>query len=109
MSSLQTSTGTSRPIVNFLSPASALALGVMLVVIGLCPAAFADFDMCFGGILDQGAPLGKQGPDLVITNMTCTVDGTKAPYNFHNVYIFGSGMQTGTLVFNDATMDFYAA
>jgi hypothetical protein len=109
VSSLQTSTGTSRPIVNFLSSASALALGVMLVVIALCPAAFAAFDMCSGGILDQGAPLGQTGPDLVITNMTCTVDGTKAPYNFHNVYIFGTGMQTGTLTFSNASMDFYAA
>jgi hypothetical protein len=81
----------------------------MLAVIALCPAAFADFDFCAGGILDSGAPLGQQGPDLVITNMTCTVDGTKAPYNFHNVYVFGSGNKSGTLAFDNATMDFYAA
>jgi hypothetical protein len=81
----------------------------MLAVIARCPAAFADFDFCAGGILDSGAPLGQQGPDLVITNMTCTVDGTKAPYNFHNVYILGTGNNTGTLTFDNATMDFYAA
>ena len=105
MSSLQTSTGTSRRVVNFLSSASVMGVGVMLAVIALPPAAFANFDFCASEILDQGAPLGQQGPDLVITNMICTVDGTKAPYNFHNVYIFGNG----TLTFNNATMDFYAA
>src|SRR5438128_2667697 len=75
------------------------------------PGARADltYDACAGGILDQGAPLGQVGPDLVITNSTCTVDGTKGPYNFHNVYIFGSGNQSGALVFSNATMDFYAA
>ncbi|HLI64277.1 MAG TPA: hypothetical protein VKV05_12830 [Terriglobales bacterium] len=87
--------------------ACGLAAFVLLVVLLSTPAAATDF--CAGGILDQGAPLGQQGPDLVITNMTCTVDGTHAPYNFHNVYIFGSGTGTGALVFNDATMDFYAA
>ncbi len=53
----------------------------------------------------------RQGPDLVITKMTCTVDGTKGPYNFHNVYIFGDGTMngTGTLVFSNASMKFYAA
>jgi hypothetical protein len=78
----------------------------LLAVAALSPsAAAADPDFCAGGILDHGAPLGQQGPDLVITNMTCTVDGANQPYNFANVYIFGSG----TLAFNNATMDFYAA
>src|SRR5580692_11828915 len=66
-------------------------------------------DFCSGGILDNGAPLGTIGPDLVINSMTCTVDGTNKPYNFHNVYILGTGSATGTLTFSDATMDFYAA
>jgi hypothetical protein len=83
----------------------AVAVAVLITVTALCPAAAADNDFCQGGILDSGAPLGTTGPDLVITGMTCTVDGTKKPYNFHNVYIFGKG----TLVFNNATMDFYAA
>src|SRR5580693_5857451 len=48
-------------------------------------------DFCSGGILDNGAPLGTIGPDLVINSMTCTVDGTNKPYNFHNVYILGTG------------------
>lgn len=79
---------------------------VLLTIIALCAAAVADTDFCSGGILDAGAPLGTQGPDLVITNMTCTVDGiVSKTYNFHNVYIFGKG----TLVFNNATMDLYAA
>jgi hypothetical protein len=87
----------------------ALMAATVTLVLALCPAALAATDFCSGGILDQGAPLGTEGPDLVITNMTCTVDGTKKPYNFHNVYIFGSGMQSGTLTFSNATMDFYAA
>ena len=66
-------------------------------------------DFCSGGILDNGAPLGTIGPDLVINSMTCTVDGTNKPYNFHNVYILGTGSATGTLTFSNATMDFYAA
>ena len=37
--------------------------------------------------------------------MTCTVDGSHKPYNFHNVYIFGNG----ALQFSNVTMDFYAA
>ncbi len=75
------------------------------------PPSRADlaYDDCSTGVLDQGAPLGQVGPDLVISNMTCTVDGTKAPYNFHNVYILGTGNQTGTLAFSNATMHFYAA
>ncbi len=89
---------------------TALALfTALLVVSALSSRALAATDFCSGGTLDQGAPLGQVGPDLVITNMTCTVDGTKAPYNFHNVYIFGSGMQTGTLMFSNVTMQFYAA
>jgi hypothetical protein len=67
-------------------------------------------DFCTGGILDQGAPLGQPGPDLVIYNTTCTVDGS-APnhqYNFHNVYILGTGGLSGTLAFNNVTQDFYA-
>lgn len=63
------------------------------------------YDNCQGGTLDQGAPLGQLGPDLVIASMTCTVDGQHGPYNFHNVYILGGG----TLAFSNATMDFYAA
>jgi hypothetical protein len=81
-------------------------LGAFLALTVLSPWAAAATDMCTGGILDggnKGTP-----PDLVITNMTCTVDGTHGPYYFHNVYVFGSGNQTGTLMFNDATMDFYA-
>ncbi len=105
MTSSQVPTRTSRNIVNFLGAVSAL----ILVTAALGASAFAATDFCSGGILDSGAPLGQQGPDLVITNMTCAVDGTKAPYNFHNVYIFGSGNQTGTLTFANATMDFYAA
>ena len=77
-----------------------------LVLAGvLSSPAWAQPDMCAGGILDQGAALGTEGPDLVITNMTCTVDGTKSPYNFRNVYIFGNG----TLTFDNVTMIFYAA
>jgi len=83
-------------------------LGTFLALTLLAPLASAANDFCAGGILDQGAPLGQVGPDLVIYNMTCTVDGTKGPYNFHNVYIFGNG-GTGTLQFDDVTMDFYAA
>src|SRR5215471_16717810 len=67
-------------------------------------------DFCSGGILDKGADLGTQGPDLVIYGTTCTVDGS-APshqYNFHNVYILGNGDQSGTLAFNNVTQDFYA-
>jgi len=105
---LLNSTWGSRPIVNFFT-AAAMLLAALLIVTALSPVALADTDFCSGGVLDSGAPLGQAGPDLVITNMTCTVDGTKAPYNFHNVYIFGSGMQTGSLIFSNATMDFYAA
>lgn len=79
----------------------------MLSLLLAVPATATDF--CAGGVLDQGAPIGQTGPDLVITNMTCTVDGTHAPYNFHNVYVFGSGAGVGKLVFNNATMHFYAA
>ena len=86
-----------------------MAIALFAAVVVLSPAAAAITDFCAGGILDSGAPLNVQGPDLVITNMTCTVDGTKGPYNFHNVYIFGSGSKQGTLVFSNATMDFYAA
>ena len=64
-----------------------------------------NYDNCPGGTLDQGAPIGQQGPDLVIANMTCTVDGTHATYNFHNVYVLSGG----TLTFSDKMMDFYAA
>ena len=83
----------------------------LLVVTALCPTAAAATDFCKGGTLDQGAPLGGIGPDLVITKMTCTVDGTKGPYNFHNVYIFGDGTPqgTGTLAFSNVSMKFYAA
>jgi hypothetical protein len=108
MSSLQKPINTFRRIAKSIGAASAFVVAALLTVLAFCPAAAAT-DFCSGGILDQGAPLGQLGPDLVITNMTCTVDGTQAPYNFHNVYIFGSGMQTGTLTFSNATMDFYAA
>ena len=87
----------------------AVVFGVFMAACVLSPYAAADTDFCAGGILDQGAPLGQPAPDLVIFNMSCTVDGTKGPYNFHNVYIFGTGSKTGTLSFNNATMDFYAA
>lgn len=63
----------------------ALMAANVTLVLALRPSALAATDFCPGGTLDQGAPLGKTGPDLVITNMICTVDGTKAPYNFHNV------------------------
>jgi len=82
---------------------------LIVFVSALSSPALAATDFCSGGVLDQGAPLGQTGPDLVITNMSCLVDGTKSPYNFHNVYIFCSGNQTGTLTFSDVTMHFYAA
>ena len=73
------------------------------------PEGDAATDFCSGGILSNGAPLGTIGPDLVISNMTCTVNGANGPYNFHNVYILGTGGASGTLAFSNATMDFYAA
>ena len=82
-------------------------LVVLLVSGALSQGAAAQTDFCTGGTLDSGKKANPQ--DLVVTNMTCTVDGKNAPYYFHNVYIFGSGNQTGTLAFSDATMDFYAA
>jgi hypothetical protein len=99
-----------RPISAVLVSTKSLrvVIGVVatLVLAGMLSLpAWAQPDMCAGGILDQGAALGTEGPDLVITNMTCTVDGTKSPYNFHNVYIFGNG----TLTFDNVTMSFYAA
>lgn len=90
----------------------AALFAVMVFVFALCPFANAAApDFCKGGILDNGAPLGVIGPDLVITKMTCTVDGSKGPYNFHNVYIFGDGTPqgTGTLAFSNVSMKFYAA
>ena len=80
-------------------------LALLLLTGFISPLPAIGIDFCEGGTLDRGAPLGQEGPDLVITNMTCTVDGTQTPYNFHNVYILGNG----TLTFNNATMDFYAA
>src|SRR5208282_2891831 len=77
--------GNSRRIMKSAGVVLAAASVVFVAVTALCPVAAADTDFCTGGILDAGAPLGTTGPDLVITNMTCTVDGTKAPYNFHNV------------------------
>ncbi len=91
----------------------ALLGAVLVVVTALCPAAAADTDFCSKGILDAGAPLGTQGPDLFIgPGTSCTVDGSSKTYNFHNVYIFGDGLpngKTGSLTFNNATLDFYAA
>ena len=87
-------------------------LASLLVMVALSPAAVAQIDTCPTGTLDSGPPLGQQGPDLVIEpGTTCTVDGSSKTYNFHNVYIFGDATQnkTTTLMFSDATMDFYAA
>ncbi len=117
MSSLQKSLCTLsafRSIVKSLGAASAVVVAVLLAITVLCPAAAADTDFCKGGTLDAGAPLGTTGPDLVIgPGVTCTVDGVISnTYNFHNVYIFGDGLpngKTATLVFNNVTMDFYAA
>ena len=82
------------------------AIAILVLMIALCASGFAQGpDMCTGGTLDAGAPLGQPGPDLVVTNMTCTVDGSHATYNFHNVYIFGNGK----LTFNEANITFYAA
>jgi hypothetical protein len=85
----------------------------LLMAMAFCSAAAADTDFCAGGTLDAGAPLGTQGPDLVIgPGKTCTVDGkVSQTYNFNNVYIFGDGSPTATatLMFDNATMDFYAA
>ncbi len=84
--------------------AVAVVFGVFLALTVLLPGASAATDMCTGGTLDGGH---KDNPtDLVITNMTCRVDGMQGngSYYFHNVYIFN-----GTLMFDDATMDFYAA
>ena len=90
----------------FRSTARHGALFALLLLTGfISPLPAIAIDFCEGGVLDRGAPLGQEGPDLVITNMTCTVDGTQTPYNFHNVYILGNG----TLTFNNGTMDFYAA
>jgi len=105
MSSLRKSFSTFQRIVKFAGAASPVVVAVLVTVIALCPAAAADTDFCTGGTLDDGAPLGTQGPDLVITAMTCTVDGSHRTYNFHNVYIFDNA----TLMFDNETMDFYAA
>ncbi len=95
-------------IPRFSGTALTLTFGVFLAVSlsSSQPLAAQQFDSCKGGTLDSGTKDNPQ--DLVVTNMTCTVDGTKGPYYFRNVYIFGSGA-TGTLTFSDATMDFYAA
>ena len=114
MYSLQKSIHTFRLVAKSAGVFLAVAVAVLVGLTALCPAAAADNDFCSGGILDAGAPLGTMGPDLVIgPGVTCTVDGkVSQTYNFHNVYIFGDGMpngKTGTLVFDNATMDFYAA
>ena len=114
MSSLQKSLHILRSIVKFAGMFASAAIAVLLAITALCPAVFADNDFCKGGILDAGPPLGTQGPDLVIgPGTSCTVDGkVSKTYNFHNVYIFGDGMpngKTAALMFNNATMDFYAA
>src|SRR5208282_2437653 len=96
---------TFQRIVKSAGATSPVLVAVLVAAIALRPAAGADTDFCTGGTLDAGAPLGTQGPDLVVTAMTCTVDGSHKTYNFHDVYIFGSA----TLVFDNATMDFYAA
>jgi hypothetical protein len=90
----------------------AMMVATVMIVLALSPAAVADIDTCPTGTLGSGPPLGQQGPDLVIgPGNTCKVDGSSKTYNFHNVYIFGDAtqMKTATLMFSDATMDFYAA
>ncbi len=114
MHSWQKSLHTFRRIVKSASVFLATTVAVLAVVTALCSTALADIDVCKGGILDAGPPLGTQGPDLVIgPGTSCTVDGkVSKTYNFHNVYIFGDGMpngKTAALMFNNATMDFYAA
>src|SRR5271165_2582499 len=91
-------------IVKSLSTAALAAVfATLLAVTALLPSAAAQsYDFCTGGTLDGGNQTSPQ--DLVITNMTCTVDGSKTSYYFGKVYIFGGG----TLTFNNVTMDFYA-
>jgi hypothetical protein len=105
MSFLRKSFSTFQRRVKSAGAASAMGVAVLVAVIAPCPAAAANTDFCAGKTLDAGAPLGSPGPDLVITGTACTVDGSYKTYNFHNVYIFGGG----SLVFDNATMDFYAA
>src|SRR5271165_4626569 len=105
---------TRSPSSKKMSASAVVLCAALAVATALCSTAFADVDLCPKGILDAGAPLGTQDPDLVIgPGTSCTVDGkVSKTYNFHNVYIFGDGMpngKTGALVFNNATMDFYAA
>src|SRR5208283_5964548 len=69
-------------IVKFSGTAVAVVFGVFLAFTVLSPWAAAATDMCTGGILDGGSK--GNPPDLVVTNMTCTADGTHGPYYFHN-------------------------
>ncbi|MGA3210929.1 MAG: hypothetical protein ABSD20_06440 [Terriglobales bacterium] len=100
---VQKLTGICRRRLKTIGAVSSAAAGVIMAMMLFCPTASAATDFCVGGKLGAGSKPDPQ--DLVIAGEICTVDGSKGSYYFHNVYVFGKGM----LVFNNATIDFYAA
>ena len=102
-----------KQMVKFACTTFAAAFGVFLAIAAVSLSAVAQgYDFCEGGVLDQGSQ-GQPRDLIILPGMTCKVDGTKKPYYFRNVYVFGDATtdpaKTATLVFSNVTMDFYAA